>query len=155
MNRLQIGLSALLFALSSACASTPTELPPGTPIGEDMALDSIVQFSVVDATPAEFFDRTVLVEAEVQRVCMKAGCWMQIEDEGSTALVRWETGCGGLFKFPEDAIGKRVLIQGSFYPKELTDADREHLSEEAGSPMEIRKDPYEFNASSVMILDAN
>jgi hypothetical protein len=154
MNRLQSGLTALVFALSCACASTATDLPAGTPIGEAMAVDSVVQFAVVDASPADFFNHTVLVEAEVIRVCIKAGCWMQIEDEGSTALVRWETGCGGQFKFPEEAIGHRVLIQGSFYPKELTDADREHLSEEAGSPMEIRQDPYEFNASSVMILDA-
>jgi hypothetical protein len=151
MKRLLNLFPVLLLSLLGACASP--SLPAGTPIGETMEADSIHRFSVVDATPAEFFNRTVLVEADVVSVCAKAGCWMQIEDEGKTALVRWETGCGGQYKFPMDAIGKRILIQGSFYPKELTEEDRLHMEEEAGTKLDIRADPYEFNASSVMIME--
>lgn len=128
-------------------------LPDGEPIGEPMEQRGIVHFAVVDAEPAKFFDQTVLVEASVVSVCQTAGCWMQVEDEGATALVRWETGCGGKYMFPKDAAGKRILIQGSFYPKELSEEDREHMKEEAGGELEIREDPYEFNASAVMLLD--
>ncbi len=151
MKRTLSTLSVLLLSFLAACASY--ELPAGTPIGETMEADAIYNFSVVDATPANFFNRTVLVEAKVVSVCKKAGCWMQIEDEGKTALVRWETGCGGQYTFPMEAIGKRVVIQGSFYPKELTEDDRAHMEEEAGTKLDIRADPYEFNASSVMILN--
>ena len=148
-------IAPLALVLALACTSTPEEpvLPEGVHIGEAMEAGEIVRFSVVDATPAEFFDRTVLVEADIKAVCAKAGCWMQVEDEGATSLVRWETGCGGAYKFPLEAIGQRVVIQGSFYPKELTQEDREHMQEEAGTEVEFRKDPYEFNASAVLILE--
>jgi hypothetical protein len=143
----------LLLALLFSCATTDEVLPEGVPIGEEIQNSQVQLFSVIDASPAEFFDQTLLVEAEVVEVCQRAGCWMQISDNGKTAMVRWETGCGGKYKFPTDAIGKRVLIQGSFYPKELSEEDRAHLVEEAGGSLDIRSDPYEFNASAVLILD--
>jgi hypothetical protein len=78
---------------------------------------------------------------------------MKVEDEGKVALVRWETGCGGKYAFPLDWTGKRVLIQGSFYPKKVSEADAEHMREEAGRKVDIPRDGYEFNASAVMLLE--
>ena len=148
-------LASSLCALLMACASTPQPLtlPAGQRIGQEIEPATVYRFGVVDASPAEFFDRTVLVEAEITAVCARAGCWMQVEDEGATSLVRWETGCGGAYKFPIEAVGKRVVIQGSFYPKELSPEDRAHMQEEAGTAVEFRPDPYEFNASAVLILE--
>lgn len=144
-----------LLTLLAACASTPEPLtlPAGQPLGEPIEPATVYRFQVVDASPAEFFGRTVLVEAEIKAVCARAGCWMQVEDEGATSLVRWESGCGGAYKFPIEAIGKRVVIQGTFYPKELSPEERAHLQEEAGQAVEIRPDSYEFNASAVLILE--
>jgi hypothetical protein len=68
--------------------------------------------------------------------------------------VRWESGCGGKHTFPTDAVGKRVLIQGSFYPKTISAADAEHLAEESGGKLDVQREGYEFNASAVMILDS-
>lgn len=144
---------ALTLTLVSACQTTP-KLPNGQHIGEEMQAQKTVRFAVVDATPKEFFNKTVLVEAKVKAVCQTKGCWMQVEDEGRMAWVRWESGCGGKYAFPKDAAGKRVLIQGSFYPKTISDADAEHLQEEAGGKLTVARETYEFNASSVMILDS-
>lgn len=144
-------LFAASLLLLAACASTP-KLPEGQTIGQTMEAREPVRFAVVDATPPKFFNQTVLVEAKVIAVCKKKGCWMQIEDGGKKAMVRWESGCGGAFKFPEEAIGKTVLIQGSFYPKSITQDDVEHLQEEAGGKVEIAREGYEFNASSVLIV---
>ncbi|MFT7484428.1 MAG: hypothetical protein ACI9F9_000268 [Candidatus Paceibacteria bacterium] len=152
MRNILTKLSTLLLALAAGCATG--QLPSGTAIGETLEARETNRFAVVDASPTEFFNRTLLVEAKVIQVCKKAGCWMQIEDGGQTAMVRWESGCGGKFKFPQDALGKNILIQGSFYPKELSQEDREHIREEAGGDMQIREDPYEFNASAVMILES-
>lgn len=149
-------LASLALALSFAsCQSTPkpTELPQGRVIGEEITPRETHRFSVVDATPAKFFDQTVLVEATVQAVCKKKGCWMKVEDEGKVAMVRWESGCGGQYTFPMEAVGKRVLIQGSFYPKKISEEAAEHIQEEASSKVEIPREGYEFNASSVLILD--
>lgn len=148
-------LRSIAFALTLlvACQSQPT-LPSGERIGQEMKAQPTVRFAVVDATPKAFFDKTVLVEAKVKAVCQKAGCWMQVEDDGHTAMVRWETGCGGQYTFPKDAAGKRILIQGSFYPKTISEADAIHLQEEAGGKLTLQREGYEFNASSVMILDS-
>jgi hypothetical protein len=136
----------------SACSSTAT-LPQGQRVGEEMQPQTPVRFAVVDAAPTQYFDKPVLVEATVKAVCQKMGCWMQVEDEGHTAMVRWENGCGGKYSFAKDAVGKRVLIQGTFYPKKMDESEVEHLQEEAGGKLAVRKDGYEFNASSVMYLD--
>ena len=141
-----------LTIVAAACSGTPA-LPEGERIGEEVQPQQSVRFAVVDATPKNYFDKTVLVEATITAVCKKKGCWMQVEDEGRTAMVRWETGCDGKYKFPLEAVGKRVLIQGSFYPKHIDAADIEHLQEEAGSELAIEPDGYEFNASSVIILE--
>jgi hypothetical protein len=145
-------LVPLLVLALVACSSTPT-LPKGDVIGEPMQPRESYRFSVVDAEPAKFFEQTVLVEATIKAVCQSKGCWMQIEDEGKTAMVRWESGCGGKYAFPFDAAGKRVLIQGSFYPKKISAEDAKHLEEEAGGKLDIKREGYEFNASAVMILD--
>lgn len=148
-------LAALLLA--SACSSSgsndgPASLPAGDVIGETMAPRPIHRFAVVDATPAKFYEQTLLVEATVKAVCLKKGCWMMIEDEGRVARVRWESGCGGKYTFPMDATGKRVLVQGSFYPSKLSEEAAEHMEEESGGTAKIPREGYEFNASAVMLL---
>ncbi|MCB9914089.1 MAG: DUF4920 domain-containing protein [Planctomycetes bacterium] len=148
-------LALALLSLTAACATTPKApaLPVGTHIGEEMTPGPITRFAVIDATPAEFIGKTLLVEADVKAVCAKAGCWMQVEDDGATSLVRWESGCGGAYKFPMESVGHHVVIQGTFYSKELTPEQRAHMEEEAGKPLELRPDAYEFNASAVLVLE--
>lgn len=144
---------APLILLLAACASTPSGLPPGEHIGEPLETSEIVHYSVVDADPPAFFDRTVLAEATVVAVCQSKGCWMQVEDAGHTAMVRWYTDCGGKYAFPKDMAGKRVLIQGAFYPKQLSPDDAEHYSQEAGRELDIALDGYELNATAIVVLD--
>lgn len=151
MSPLQRALCLVLPLFLLGCTSTAS-LPAGERIGEEMVPGKIVRFAVVDANPSAYFERTVLVEATATAVCQTKGCWMQVEDGGRTAMVRWETGCGGKYSFPKDGAGRRVLIQGSFYPKTISPEDAEHLQEEAGRPLEIPLEGYEFNASAVLVL---
>ena len=134
-------------------AAEPIPLPAGERIGEAIEPQPIAPFAQLDADPTAYYERTVLVAATATAVCQKAGCWMQIEDEGRTAMVRWESGCGGKYAFPTDLAGKEIVIQGSFYPKVISEADAEHLQEEAGQDIEIEREGHEFNASAVLILD--
>jgi len=157
MNRNTVRTLARALGLSilAACATSgfSGSLPEGQGIGLPLEARPILHFAVVDATPENFFDQTLLVEATVVVVCQKKGCWMQIEDEGHNAMVRWEAGCGGKYAFPKDAAGKRVLIQGSFYKKKISPEDAEHLQEESGGKLALASETYEFNASGVRILD--
>lgn len=144
------GLPTLLIVFA-ACV-TPARLPPGESIGEPIVRQDAVRFAVVDADPTAYFERTLLVEATIVAVCQKVGCWMQVEDGGRTAMVRWESGCGGRYAFPPGAVGRRVLIQGSFYPKTISEEDAEHLEEEAAEGVVIPREGYEFNASAILVL---
>lgn len=151
---LRAPLTFLALLLPLACTSAPPALPPGEAFGEPLvAQEQVVPLATVDANPSAYFERTVLVEATVEAVCKRAGCWMQIADEGRTAMVRWETGCGGKYVFPQEAVGRRVIVQGSFYPKTISPEDVEHLQEEAGEAIAIEAEGYEFNASAVLLID--
>jgi hypothetical protein len=151
-------LAPVALCLLAACASTndnsqgstTTAIPEGAWIGDGQEIDQVVRFSVVDANPPEFYDRTVFVEANAFAVCKKMQCWMQIEDEGHWATVRWDSGCGGNYKFPEDAVGDRVVVQGDLYPKELTQEQIDQLNA-AGKP--VPAEPYEFNVTAVMVIE--
>lgn len=134
-----------------SCASRPT-LPAGVIVGEEMQPREVIALSVVEAHPKDFRNRTLLIEATVTAVCQKMGCWMQVEDGGSRSMVRWESGCGGRYAFPKDLQGRRVLIQGSIYPKEISEPDAHHLEEEAGREIRIDRAGSEINASSILML---
>jgi hypothetical protein len=154
MRRSAIAILALTF--SPACATVPTvaaDLPAGRHIGEYVASRPIHTFAEIDRSPADFFDQTLLVRARVTGVCESMGCWMQIEDGGRRAMVRWEADCDGKFTFPKNSIGQEILIQGSFYPKVMSDEEHSHLMSEAGAGVEIEKEGYEFNASAVVVLE--
>ena len=158
MKRNTLRSFALVLALSlaaGACASSSftASLPAGTQIGLPIEARPILHFAVVDAAPENFLAQTLLVLGKVKAVCQQKGCWMQIEEDGHVAWVRWETGCGGKYAFPKDAAGKRVLVQGSFYRKKISAEDAEHLAQEAGGKLEVAADTCEFNASAVRILD--
>src|SRR5262245_10238577 len=128
-------LPLVLLALS-ACV-VPPRLPQGEAIGDPIVRQDAVRFSVVDANPPAYYEQTLLVEATVTAVCQMSGCWMQVEDEGRTAVVRWESGCGGQYAFPPGAVGRRVLIQAVFHPRPLTEQDAEHLESEAAEGARI------------------
>jgi hypothetical protein len=142
---------ALVLGLASACASRPT-LPPGEIVGMEMQPREVVHLSVVDANPEPYWNKTLLIEATVTAVCQHSGCWMQIEDGGSRAMVRWESGCGGDYAFPKDLQGRRVLIQGSIYEKSFSEDEVEHLEEEAGRKLSIEREGREINASAILVV---
>jgi hypothetical protein len=142
----------LALGLAVSCASRPT-LPPGEIVGMEMRPREIVHLSVIDARPEPYWNKTLLIEATVVAVCQHSGCWMQIEDRGSRAMVRWESGCGGEFAFPKDLQGKRVLIQGSIYPKTFSSMDVEHIQAEADREIRIDREGREINASAVLRID--
>lgn len=143
-------LPCLFVLLVGACAAPG--LPEGTTLGDPFEDRHVHALAEVAAEPASFYERTILVRATATAVCQKAGCWMQVHDGDAEAMVRWHTGCGGAYEFPRDVAGKEVLIQGSYYPKSISEADAEHLEEEAGGPVTIARETHEFNATAVLVV---
>jgi hypothetical protein len=126
-------------------------------LGEPLTVrEAPVRLATVSAHPERYFEKTLLVEATATAVCQAAGCWMTISDgAGEPIWVRWSTGCGGQYAFPRDAAGKRILVQGSFYPKEIAAEDAEHLAGESGGAMDaaaITGRTFEMNATACVVL---
>jgi len=140
----------LLLALLPLFACQ-AKLPAGEVVGEAIEPRTVVPLAVVDASPSDYYDQTLLIEAEAVAVCESMGCWMKIQDGDSSAMVRWEEGCGGKYVFPEEIVGQRILIQASFYPKTMSEEDAEHLESEAPAGTVIEREGYECNASAILI----
>ncbi|MFT5291432.1 MAG: hypothetical protein ACI8QS_003384 [Planctomycetota bacterium] len=143
-------ISCASLLLLAACQSA---LPAGDTVGMPIVVQEIHTLAEVDASPSDYFEQTLLVEARITAVCQSKGCWMKVEDDGHSAMVRWEEGCGGQFAFPASAVGQRVIIQGSFYPKAISEEDAQHLKSEAADGVTFEREGYEFNASAVIICE--
>ncbi|GJM43407.1 MAG: hypothetical protein DHS20C21_02490 [Gemmatimonadota bacterium] len=148
------------------------QLPDGAEaLGEPITVtEPAVALATVRAHPEQYFEKTILVEATAEQVCQAAGCWMTIADGAVVAggaggdaaegvadeaiWVRWASGCGGKYAFPKDAGGRRVLVQGSFYPKEIAAEDAEHLAGESQGlkAEEIVGKTFEMNATAFVLL---
>lgn len=143
-------LRVALLCLPLACCASVPDLPQGSVIGQELSPARVLPFATVDQHPQDHYHQQVLVAGTITAVCQNAGCWMQIEDQGKVATVRWETGCGGEYAFPKDSVGKHVVVQGTLYPKV---ADVEHLAAEAGDEARVQESIYEFNASAILLVD--
>ncbi len=154
MISLMRNLGTLLLVAFVASCRGPANAPDGVHVGGEIHASERVRFALVEADPDKFAGETVLVEGTVLAVCQKRGCWMQISDGGArTAMARWEKGCGGQFTFPMDSVGKRVLVQGSIYRRQFSEADIEHMQGEAGRDISIERDALELSTTAVVVLD--
>lgn len=144
-------------APAAAVAVENPALPPdAVRIGDAITVDTApVTLAQVRANPSAYFEKTLLVEGTAAAVCQAKGCWMTITDgQGEPIWVRWSTGCGGNYAFPKDAAGRHVVLQGSFYPKEISPADAEHLAQESGTlkAEDIAGQTFEINATAFVLF---
>jgi hypothetical protein len=145
---------------SSGAATTPGayQVPDGaTTVGEAITVPVPVQLAVVKRSPAEWFERTILVEATAADVCQARGCWLTLTDgPGEPIWARWASGCGGQYAFPKDVAGRRVVVQGSIYEKEIDPTAAAHLAAESGGLVaeEVAGKTLEMNVTACVILPA-
>lgn len=97
------------------------------------------------------------ITGKVKEVCKSMGCWITLEKgDGSTLMVKAKDHS---FFMPQNLVGKTVVIEGTASVKEVTEAKRKHLAEDAGkSKAEIKKikgaeKEVQFIATGVEVLD--
>ncbi len=144
-------------AAAAVAVENPALPADAVRVGEVITVaDAPVTLAQVRENPEAFFEKTLLIEGTAAAVCQAKGCWMTITDgQGEPIWVRWSTGCGGRYAFPKDAAGRHVVLQGSFYPKEISPADAEHLAQESGEAMkaeEIAGKTFEINATAFVLF---
>ncbi len=112
-------------------------LKRGAGIGEakKVSLDEVLE------KPAEYVDRTVLVEGVIVRSCKTEGCWMELAPEKDAKNSVRVTFKNHAFFIPLDSVGMHARAQGIFSMKTLSKEQVEHLVKEDGAQFEnINKD---------------
>lgn len=98
--------------------------------GKEITIKEKTDISKILETPSKFEGKTILVEGDVLAVCPSKGCWIEVsgEKEGEKLKVKVED---GVIVFPQDAKGKKALVEGTI---EVVKAESEcggHEGEEA------------------------
>jgi hypothetical protein len=78
------------------------------------------------------------VTGKVKEVCKAMGCWMTLEKaDGTTVMVKSKDHS---YFVPQNLAGKTVVVEGTAAVKEVSEAQRRHLAEDAGKKAdEIKK----------------
>lgn len=129
-------LAAVFFALPALAQDAPPQLPPlGAPAGAfGAALDDEVERVELEkllADPDAFAGKTIAVEAPIDDVCRKKGCWMVLSAGERSMRVKFKDYA---FFVPRDAHGRRALIQGTASVQTISEAQARHYAEESGDP---------------------
>lgn len=117
-----------------------------TPLGKPLTLKKPMAISKLMQSPDAYVGKVVQVRGKVTGVCEKAGCWMQLVEPASGASVRIKVKDGEIV-FPQEAIGKMAVAEGTFAKIELTEeqalARAKHEAEEKGQEFDPAKFKYE------------
>ena len=120
------------FTLPAAVLAAPVH------VGEPVDVAEVTPIADILAAPGDYEGKTVKVEGEVDGVCTRMGCWMDIGDEaGNHIRIKVQD---GVIVFPGDSVGKKACAQGTVTIQEMTReqyvAWQKHLAEEGGKPFD-------------------
>lgn len=125
----------LIAACGPAAESAPE--PAGDVYGAPLTLSEVTPIAAILDAPADWVGERVLVEGEVQEVCEKKGCWMDIRDPAGLIQVKV---ADDVIVFPLSARGRTALVEGTVEALERTAeqafAAAAHRAEEQGEPFD-------------------
>ncbi len=137
-----------VIRLSEPVKATETHEDFGAELPEAAAMHSLGEaISQLD----DLDGRSVLIEAEIQQVCQKKGCFFIARDGQAVARVRFKD--YGFF-IPTDSAGKTVQLAGSLERVEVTPEQAAHFAEDLGDDAEaapMADFEYQITATAVRI----
>jgi hypothetical protein len=105
--------------------------------GAELQFKESTKLADILKDPKSYSDRKVRVDATIDSVCQKRGCWMILKDGDARTQVKFQ---GYGFFVPFDVAGRKVSIEGQAKETELSEAMRRHYAQDAGkSKEEIEK----------------
>ena len=134
----------LLFVLSFLASPTPTSQPttpaktvqnqptkPGViQRGQALSATAAITLDEVAANPKAYANKVVVVNAKVSGVCKVKGCWMTVSGKNPHMSARI-TFKDYAFFVPKDCVGMNAKLEGKVQIKEMSDAERKHLADDA------------------------
>jgi hypothetical protein len=118
----------------AAPAPSAQGAPPGAPTPQlfGAALDPAtpeLSLAQLLAAPAEHAGKTVRTRGTIERVCLRMGCWMELQGEGAPSAVRIPMADHAFF-LPQSVVGRPAEIEGKVSVAALSNAHRRHLESE-------------------------
>ncbi len=116
--------------------------------GEPMPAGEPVTIAVAAADPAVHADAPAKFSGRITQVCQKKGCWVVLEDEGSSARVMAKDHG---FEVPKDASG-RAVAYGQLEMEPISEEHARHLVEDDGAAPPAERE-LRIVATAIEILD--
>ena len=103
--------------------------------GQTISLEEVTDLDVLLTSPSKFLNEEILITGEITEVCPMRGCWINVKQHNSDAIIRVKV-TDGKIVFPLSSKGKHVNVQGIVKKLELTEQQARnwkiHLAEEKG-----------------------
>lgn len=98
--------------------------------GKDFEVKNILSLNQVIKDYDKYNDGDFVIEASVESVCSKKGCWMTLKGTEKPFRVKFQDYS---FFVPVSLKGKRVLVNGQVKRKIMSIKERRHYLEDAGA----------------------
>lgn len=125
---LLIAAVGLLFVSCQSSGSTGA-LADWDTFGEAVSAAEPITVEALLADPDAYADKTVVVEAPVEAVCQKKGCWMTFQSGDDSVRITFKD--YGFF-VPMDIPGRTVRVEGVFSIREVPVDEARHYLEDEG-----------------------
>jgi hypothetical protein len=153
-------IGVLVILVSCGAPSTPsqqssTAVATETFFGAKITADDAKPIAELKTLMGDQKELVVKLEAPVDAVCQKKGCWMDLKSaEGETMRVTFKDYS---FFVPKDAAGKTAIVEGIAKVEETSVADLKEYAKDAGKTQEeidaikTPKQELVFEASGVIL----
>ena len=142
-------------------AKPAAALPDDLPAGQTQLYGS--RFTIIEPAltladalkKSEAHEGPYKVEATMEKVCAKKGCWFTLKGEGVESPVRVRMKDYGFF-VPRNAATAKAVVEGTLKVRDMPKDEAQHYAEDEGkSKEEVAKieggKTYEFTATSVEV----
>lgn len=120
-------LSAKILLLSALLASAQAQAEEYGTFSKSPGKESTVK-SLLDGEPPSGL---IQAKGTVAKICEVKGCWMTLDDQGSSLRVIFK---GYSFFVTKKLVGKKVLVEGTVKRREQSVAEQKHYLEDEGAP---------------------
>ena len=149
-------------APASSPASQPNAKKPALPDDQASGTTQLYGAAFVTQEPALPLSKAIAnagdskavvkVEASIEKVCQKKGCWFTLEAPDVDRPVRVRMKDYGFF-VPRNVMGAKVVLEGTLHSRELPQEEAQHYADESGDPQKKvgPQKVYEFTATGVEV----
>ena len=146
-------LTGLLLAMAAprALVADSPRLKTGQEFGEGITMHDPLPLKKVLKNPSRHTGKPILLEATVDQVCQKKGCWMTLVADQPIRVRFKDYG----FFVPKKAGGHLAYVQGELSEVEVPEATARHYAEDAGEDPSTIVGPQkglEFLATGVRLV---